>query len=301
MLEVVFDMETQDPDDLFALCFLVSHPGVDLLAVTVTPGSRAQIGLIRHVLRELGRPGIPVGSYNYGHPKDCVSPWWTKFLGSHEPERPDAAGYIVLENSILSHLRHNSITGVLRDFAYITGGPLKNLGDYLREEDPVPIPRWVCQGGFAGDNVVPEAHRLSKFRGRQTCPTFNFNGDPNSAKLALASDVIQIRHLVSKNVCHGVVYDRAMHERVSAVKDANPAMNMIYRGMDRYLARRSEGKMFHDPLAACVAVDPSIVEMAEVEVYREKGEWGSKLASGTNTFISVSVDHEKFMRVFTTV
>lgn len=41
-MDIIFDMETQDPDDMFALCFLGSHPAVKLRAVTVTPGSKAQ-------------------------------------------------------------------------------------------------------------------------------------------------------------------------------------------------------------------------------------------------------------------
>lgn len=27
-IDVIFDMETRDPDDMFALCFLASHPAI---------------------------------------------------------------------------------------------------------------------------------------------------------------------------------------------------------------------------------------------------------------------------------
>ena len=36
-IDVVFDMETGDPDDFFTLCLLTAHPKVNLRAVTVTP------------------------------------------------------------------------------------------------------------------------------------------------------------------------------------------------------------------------------------------------------------------------
>jgi hypothetical protein len=37
-LEVVFDMETGDPDDFITFLFLLGHPKVHLKAVTIVPG-----------------------------------------------------------------------------------------------------------------------------------------------------------------------------------------------------------------------------------------------------------------------
>eukprot|EP00966_Prymnesium_polylepis_P224486 5192168-Prymnesium_polylepis.1 len=51
---VVFDMETQDPDDFLCLLFLASHPRVRLKAVTLVPGSPEQVGLVRWALGALG-------------------------------------------------------------------------------------------------------------------------------------------------------------------------------------------------------------------------------------------------------
>lgn len=39
MIDVVWDMETGDPDDFLTLLFLIGHPNVNLKAVTVTPGT----------------------------------------------------------------------------------------------------------------------------------------------------------------------------------------------------------------------------------------------------------------------
>lgn len=36
--DVIFDMETQDPDNFLCLLFLSSHPCINLKAVTITPG-----------------------------------------------------------------------------------------------------------------------------------------------------------------------------------------------------------------------------------------------------------------------
>ena len=54
MIDMVFDMETQDPDDFLCLLFLASHPRVRLKAVTLVPGSQEQVGLVRWALERLG-------------------------------------------------------------------------------------------------------------------------------------------------------------------------------------------------------------------------------------------------------
>ena len=108
---------------------------------------------------------------------------------------------------------------------------------------------------------------------------------------------------VSKNVCHGVVWDRALHDRAPAAVDAMPAdsrpraaWDRIVHGMGRYLAAHPGGKALHDPLAAACAVDPAVGSWAEVEVYRAHGEWGARLAPGSGVRIIVDHDPERFFR-----
>ena len=69
MLKIILDMETQDPDDVLTLAMLADHPQVDLLAVTVTPGTPHQIGVVSHVLWLLEKESVPVGSFNINHTK----------------------------------------------------------------------------------------------------------------------------------------------------------------------------------------------------------------------------------------
>lgn len=287
-LKIAWDMETSDPDDFMTLLLLLGHPRVDLRSVTITPGSPAQVGLVRWALRTLGRD-IPVGAHDLGHPKPCVSQWHYNAYGEVAPSRDAEPGHEVLLRTLDA------------DTILVTGAPLKNLGDALRRVDagqlPFTLGQLVIQGGFAGDGVVPPEKQLEKFRGRSTCPTFNLNGDPKSALLALAHPGIRARRLVSKNVCHGVVYDAALHARMTAVKDRSPALALIWHGMERYLDGRPGGKIFHDPLAACCAIDPTIATWAEVEVYRACGEWGSRLSPGTGTRIIVDLDRERFVDV----
>jgi len=285
-INILFDMETGDPDDVVTLCFLMSHPKVKLRAVTVTPGSNAQIGIVRHLLKRMNFEHIPVGSWKIGYEKRCVSGFHYQWLGEIADSSPDDEGYKIIHQTLIQY----------PDLTILTGAPLKNFGQL---DETIPIKRWVAQGGFAGDNVVPVENRLPKFDGKIVCPTYNFNGAPNEAQKMLFECDIEERYLVSKNVCHGMVYDAEFEQKMEAVKHKSEGLNLIYQGMHQYLLNHPLGKKFHDPLAACVAIDKNICEFREVEIYRQKGQWGANLKEGTNTFITVSVDTKKFINVFT--
>jgi len=178
----------------------------------------------------------------------------------------------------------------------VSGAGLSCVAKYLDKYN-TKLNEVVIQGGFAGDSVVPEQYRLAKFAGKETCPTFNLNADIPAAKLVIDTKQIHTKRFVSKNVCHGVIYDQEMHERIRPFRHNNKGLDMLVDGMEFYLNQKNRGKAFHDPLAACVAIDPTIVEFREVEIYREKGEWGARLAQSTNTFISVALDRERFEQI----
>ncbi len=284
-ISIAWDMETADPDDVFTLCMLSHHPQVNLRSVTVTPGSRHQIGLVKHILKLLNKD-IPVGAKNIEHPKECVSEFHYKWLGKIAPAEADGIG---------SDILWDAHYGQANNFKIVCGASLGNLNDYANRY--VVIPEVVIQGGFAGDNVVPPELVLPKFKGKITCPTFNLNGNIQAAKDVIASSKILKKTFVSKNVCHGIVYDQEMHERIKPHRHNNPGLELLVKGMEFYLANKPDGKAFHDPLAACVAISSDCCEFKEVEIYREKGEWGSRLKEGTNTFISIKCNRDRFEKV----
>jgi pyrimidine-specific ribonucleoside hydrolase len=280
-------METGDPDDFLTLLMLLDHPRVELRAVTITPGAPDQVGLVRRALEWMERTELPVGARNLDHPKEAVSKWHYSTFGRVPPSR-DAEPADELLLSVLD-----------ASTTLLTGGPPKNLGNTLElahsRGTPLSIGRWVAQGGFAGEGVVPPDRQLAKFRGLTICPSFNLNGAPQAVLAALAAPEIGRRRFVSKNVCHGVIYDRAMHERFSAAATRRRSIELVHKAMGRYLARHSGGKAFHDPLAAACAIDESIADWAEIKLYRERGAWGSRLSPSTGTRIIISYDHERFL------
>ena len=290
MINVVWDMETGDPDDFLTLLLLLGHPKVNLKAVTITPGTPDQVGLVRAALAWFERD-IPVGAYHIKHNKSCVSWWHYKVYGEIPPSvEAEPAAKILLEYCD-------------KETTLITGGPLKNLGAAIAlakaDKHNFQIGRLVAQGGFAGEGVVPADIQLPKFKGMVTCATYNFNGDPYSALATLNYQGIGTRRFVSKNVCHRVIYDLAMHEVLRGVKDKSQSLALIYQGMDAYLNKRPRGKKFHDPLTACCAIDESIGTWAEVELYRKGGKWGARLSPGSKTWIITDYNHDKFVATLT--
>jgi pyrimidine-specific ribonucleoside hydrolase len=282
MIPIHFDMETQDPDDVMTLAVLATHPRVELVSVTITPGGPDQVGLVKHVLHTLlDKPLVHIG----GDPKrekPAVSGFHDKWLGSHSTA-PTHTNEELLE------------AAASYGCTLLTGAPLKNLHAIPK------FPRWVAQGGFAGDSVVPPEHRLAKFAGKETCATFNFGGAPQIAQAMLASEHIGQKLLVGKNVCHGLAWDPAFHERVKALPRSTAGLELVRQGMELYLKKNPEGKKLHDPLAMACAIDPEVCDFRRVEMYRLKGEWGARLKSDSDVQIAVSVDRERFFRVLTEI
>jgi pyrimidine-specific ribonucleoside hydrolase len=277
-----FDMETQDPDDVMTLAILATHPRVELTGITITPGGRDQIGLVKHALNILGINNIPIG----GDPlreKPSVSIFHEKWLGKFQPSDSTLEKNDIIEKSVRAGA------------TLLTGAPLKNFASLPS------FPRWVAQGGFAGDLIVPVQYRLPKFAGKETCATFNFGGAPKIAEAMLASSNIQEKLLVGKNVCHGVAWNQTFHERVKALPKRTAGMDLVLQGMELYLQKNPDGKKLHDPLAMAVAIDKSVCEFRSVEMYRQKGEWGARLKDDSDTQIAISYDAQRFFDVITEV
>jgi pyrimidine-specific ribonucleoside hydrolase len=280
-----FDMETSDPDDIFALALLCTHPRTELVGVTIHPGGMDQVGVVRHVLDCLGKPEVPIGvSDRRLTEKSRVSSFHYDWLGAIGPQVPEWTAYDLIQSTVRAH----------KDCHLVTGAALTNVA---QSYGPVAwFPYWTCQGGFAGDNIVPQELRLSKFEGRDTCPTFNLNGDPKAAKKLLCETLPNTkRWMVSKNVCHGVLWDQTFHDLVP--QGAHPGLDLILKGMNHYFKKSPLGKALHDVIAVVAAIDPSVGSWTRVKPYRDKnGEWGC-LSSNDNQDpeIMIALDREKFL------
>lgn len=95
MIDIIFDMETDDPDDFITLLFLLGHPQVNLKAVTVFPGSPQQIDFIRRAINNWFNIDIPIGSHNLKTPKSRISDWHYQAYGITEQSiEAESAGQV---------------------------------------------------------------------------------------------------------------------------------------------------------------------------------------------------------------
>jgi len=293
-LPYVFDMETGDPDDVLTLLFIAAHPDIELKAVTIVPGSAEQVALVRWLLQRLGLEHIRLGAQEWPTNQDkrinLNTLFYSNFGRAH-------AGLPVCEQA------HDVLRECCdQDTTLVTGAALHNVGKAL-EVGGFSVGRWVAQGGFAGEGVVPPEKQMEKFKGMKTCSTFNFGGNIPAAEAALKSGCIGRRICVSKNVCHSVTYTPAFHDAVGhAAADAlrsGPAssravaLKMVHDSMGEYLEKKGEKKL-HDPLALAEAIDESVCGLVEVSLYCEKGKWGSRLCPGSGTWISMDYNNQKF-------
>ncbi len=182
----------------------------------------------------------------------------------------------------------------------LVGSPPKNIGKAFRDFPSITLTRWIQQGGFAGDNVVSTP--LKKFKGRITCQSFNPGGAWKETLELLSSQKIKQRFFISKNVCHGVLWSSQFQARLKNYLNNNKIpirtglSSMIY-GLDLYYEIKQQDKALHDLVAAACVFDENVCKFKEVEIYREKGEWGARETSKTNTWISVEFNQERFIEV----
>lgn len=281
-IPVAFDMETRDPDDALTLCLLATHPAVELLAVTATPGTPAQLGVIREILRRLA-VDLPIGARAPSSTADAVSPFHYAWLGTPSP----------VASTLIAHALLAEILQQRPECTLLTGAPLHTLHELLVHHPELSISRWVAQGGFAGDNLVPASHRLEKFAGLRRCESYNFGHNKTAARAALTSPRILQRRLVSKNVTHGVAWDQNLDRELAGLDGTSAGLRLMREAMALYLHDKPLGKLLHDPLAAVAAIDPGAFEWREVEVTYAQGRWGAEPAPGSGTFITVAVDRQR--------
>ena len=200
------DIETGDPDDLWTLALVATHPRLNLKSVSVYPGRPDQIGLVRKVLKLVGRPNVPIAADVLKDNKKSVGQYYYNWLGQIPEEEPDhdikyLSNYIKKNDTILA-------------CDLLTGGPLKNIQNLIHHG--AEFRNWTAQGGFVGSNIIPDTDALEKFRGKNTMATYNLGGHKNSAQYLMSEGAQNFDNIkmVGKNVCHGFIFNKEDVERL---------------------------------------------------------------------------------------
>jgi len=272
-----------DPDDFYAICYLIST-GVNVRAITIYPGDSDQIAFARWLTGELNL-NIPIGAGLKNRRKNSLSGIHRRILQKYDkPLTASADGYgpdIIRE-----------VFQKYPDSELIVIGPPKSVGVFLAQNKTVEINRATIQGGFIGYNIhnLP-CRRLKKFEGKTTCQTFNLNGDLFGSKQILNTN-IHHRQFVSKNVNHTIIYNKEIHEKIMSVKPKNRAGEIFREALSMQVEKYGE-KKFHDPMAAVCHLHPEIATWVKARLYNIGNEWGATLDDKGDDII-VDVDRKKF-------
>jgi purine nucleosidase len=171
----------------------------------------------------------------------------------------------------------------------LTLGPLTNLAIALnvRPELVDQVRRLIVMGGayHAGGNVTPHAE-------------FNSFADPDAADQVFNASFRDVT-LIGLDVTHRTLISRELWSRIPA--DARSGAALVRRVLGRtFLERDRTGHFMHDPLAAAVALDPTLVsgERTKVSVTRDgerRGQTRVAPADG-GCMVARTVDAERFQR-----
>lgn len=266
-MNVLFDMETGDPDDLITLLMLLANPDVQLRGVTCWQGSPIQIGLINHVLK-LANIDIPVGGLNEPEPKE-LSAYYTDVVGSWS-------------NALAMKNPTEVFKQVLKDYPdtkFLTGAPLTNLGEFVNS-NPEVITSMTTQGGYLGALV---SEPLDKFKGKKSIRTYNLTNDTDAFTKVNYSEKIEKLTFVTKDLCHGFMYTPEIHKEV--VFGDTPVQQLLKSCLERY-ALTGKSKAMHDPLAMLYMLYPEIGQTKPIEMSYSVDAKGHRVFSsveGTGT------------------
>ena len=279
--------------DVPALMFLATHPGVDLVAVTLPGTGESDCGPgirnTRALLAVAGHPDVPVGCgreepmhgdrdwpeefrYASNHLSGIVLP------GLSEQDPIDA------EDLLVRTLRRADDPVTI-----VALGPLTNLGLVL-DDNPWLTDRVESVVSMGGAFDVPG----NVFDAPDA--EWNLYIDPESVRAVLDSGVPVI--FVPLDATNSVPGNAGTFARLGATSttDSGEAVRQLWAANLDSIT--SDFWYFWDELAAVVAVDPSVATIEQIPVSMEDS--GATVESGRGVVASVAVaaDQARFERVF---
>lgn len=268
MNNIIFDMETGDPDDLITLLMLLNHPEVNLKAVTCYEGSSVQIGLIEHVIALSGKT-IPVAGWNSEEKE--LSPYYYEVVGQWQSSLSQMTPVELLTQELTE------------DTFLLTGAPLTNIAAFLDKNPDKLIVKMTTQGGYLG-SLIPEEKRLDKFKKRSAIRTYNLTNDTNAFNTINYSQQICDLTYVTKDLCHGFLYTPEIHE---SILFKNDAISQLLKKALGYYAIKKVAKAMHDPLAMLFMLYPDIGLRSPINM-------SFKVEKGHSVFSSVEGNDQSF-------
>lgn len=253
----------RDPDDLFAILYLIATNKVDIKCILITPGDRDQVGIAHFIAAACNldfRVGIPQENWNRNKRSSGGIHYALLNKYRYQLESvPDGIGSKLIEDYYTE------------DTQFFVCGPATNIARwYALQCDPpsyyaAPSNKLLMQGGFCPYSNYYPSVTLDKFKDKEFVPTFNFNGDRKAAEIII--DCFSNGNFVGKNVCHTIEYDpdkipdlpfdETDGNGLIRKRPAQRAKELFIEASELYF-NKHKIKKFHDPTAAVCFLHPEI-------------------------------------------
>lgn len=303
---VILDVDMAH-EDMFSALFLLSHPNVDVRAITVTgtgeahcgPGVRNALGLValsgkRDIPVACGREAPLAG--NHVFPAE-----WRKAAD-------EAYGASIPTGGAASSLSASDlIIDILQNakepITIVSVGPLTNLAEAIQKEAGIAtnIQKIYIMGGALNveGNVGNSGVGIQNEHAE-----WNIYIDPMAANIVFNSGIPII--LVPLDATDDVPVTRNFYQTLEKHRDT-PSAHLVYEMLTANLDfMDSGGFQFWDSLTAAIFTVPSIAEFEEMEltVVEEEGpESGRTMAAsnGAKIKVAMSVNRKTFEQILLTI
>lgn len=303
---VILDVDMAH-EDMFSALFLLSHPNVDVKAITVTgtgeahcgPGVRNALGLValsgkRDIPVACGREAPLAG--NHVFPAE-----WRKAAD-------EAYGASIPTGGAASSLSASDlIIDILQNakepITIVSVGPLTNIAEAIQKEAGIAtnIQKIYIMGGALNveGNVGNSGVGIQNEHAE-----WNIYIDPMAANIVFNSGIPII--LVPLDATDDVPVTRNFYQTLEKHRDT-PSAHLVYEMLTANLNfMDSGGFQFWDSLTAAIFTVPSIAEFEEMEltVVEEEGpESGRTMAAsnGAKIKVAMSVNRKTFEQILLTI
>ncbi len=258
MKEILIETDIgQDPDDLFALLYLLSAD-VDIKAIVLSPGDKFQIAITRFLLKECGKEDIPIGVSSKCDGLQRKTRFHYSVLdkyGYPYEDNPDWTG-----PDLMWQMREK-----YSDIEFFLIGPLFNMKEYLESDRWHTIARVVMQGGFVPYNILEESTYVpvDRFIGKKSFMTFNLCSYREGGQCLFDSKMVKSKSFVTKNMCNTLLYNEEIQNRIVP---QNRAME-LFKECSSILFEKKKEKKLHDVYAAVNLLHPEIFRGVRGKLY----------------------------------
>lgn len=303
---VILDVDMAH-EDMFAALFLLSHPNVEVKAITVSgtgeahcgPGVQNALGLVA----ASGKEDIPV---------TCGRE--TPLAGSHEfpaewrQAADDAYGVTIPTGGVASNLSApdliiDTIQNSNEPISIVAVGPLTNIAEAIQKEPG--ITENIKEVYVMGGSVEVEGNVGNSGVGIQNkYAEWNIYIDPTAANIVFSSGAPII--LVPLDATRDVPVTRNFY-RALEKNQSTPSAHLVYEVLTANLDFVDNGGFqFWDSLTAAIFTDQSIAKFKEVEltVVEEEGPESGRTArtsGGPKIKVAMSADRKVFEGIVLTI